>query len=283
LDPNRKKDDVDIFVEASMKIVNDLVYLMITNDRSAESIAGFDAALDSVWAYAEKFLAERTKRPDFGSGHTYFEKLMARKEISWEEILSTMTNFLFAGVDTTNGLTLWMLFNLSRFPEVQEKLYQEIVTVAGDGPVTAQHLEKMDYLKYVMRESFRSSPPFSPNLIFRILDHPIVLGGYEIPPGVRLAMPISTIQNDPKIVEKPEEFIPERWSKSAIAGRNGTPQEVIDSLIISKPFGYGPRMCVGSRLAEFSTEINLRIDIHQVKKLFLLSLAVQMINGIRIR
>ena len=51
---------------------------------------------------------------------------------------------------------LWWLYNLARFPEVQEKLYQEIESVLGeDDDVTPKHLAKLSYLKACLKESMR--------------------------------------------------------------------------------------------------------------------------------
>lgn len=64
-------------------------------------------------------------------------------------------NFFDFSVQTSNA-TLWWLYNLARFPTVQEKVYQEINSVLGnDGDVTPQHLAKLHYLKACLKESMR--------------------------------------------------------------------------------------------------------------------------------
>ena len=63
--------------------------------------------------------------------------------------------FCFFPVQTSNA-TLWWLYNLARFPTVQEKVYQEIKSVLGnDRDVTSQHLAKLRYLKACLKESMR--------------------------------------------------------------------------------------------------------------------------------
>jgi len=76
------------------------------------------------------------------------------------------------------------------------------------------------------------------------------MGGYQVPSGVKVSFVSCTVQQDPKVADEPEAFIPERWLPEAVAARKGTPKEVLDNKVIAKPFGFGPRMCLGARFAE---------------------------------
>jgi len=249
LDPNRVKDDMDKFVDAAVEAGRDMMNFTLFHDRSPEKWEKFVERMDIMVAVAEKMLKEKSRQPNFGKGGSLYEIIAKNHELTWDEILNSLTIFLLAGVDTTTNVLLWVLLNLGRNPKVQEKLYQEIIQVVGDGPVQEEHLEQLEYMRQVIRESHRLTP-LMPGSTFRVLDHPLVVGGYEVPPGVAFHFGISAVQKDPNFVENCEEFIPERWSKEAVAKRRGTPQEVIDTLVIAKPFGYGPRMCLGYRFAQ---------------------------------
>lgn len=50
--------------------------------------------------------------------------------------------------------------------------------------------------------------------------------------------------------DDPEDFLPERWMSEEVASRKGTDKELIDHQLLKNPFSFGPRMCLGSRLAE---------------------------------
>ncbi len=50
---------------------------------------------------------------------------------------------------------MYLLFELANNPDVQERLYQEIQSVVGERPPTAQDLESMPYLRGCIKESFR--------------------------------------------------------------------------------------------------------------------------------
>ena len=56
----------------------------------------------------------------------------------------------------TASTLLWFLYNLARFSDVQEKLFQEIDGVVGkNSPVTTQNISKLSYLKACLKESMR--------------------------------------------------------------------------------------------------------------------------------
>ena len=63
---------------------------------------------------------------------------------------------LFMTSTQTAQSLLWLLYNMARFPSVQEKLYQEIESVVGkDEDITTRHLAKLPYLKACLKESWR--------------------------------------------------------------------------------------------------------------------------------
>lgn len=85
-------------------------------------------------------------------------------------------------MQTANSV-LWLLYNLGRNPHVQDKLYQEVLSVVGqDEDVTSQSLAKLSYLKACVKESMRLNPIVA--ALGRILDQDIVLSGYNVPAQV---------------------------------------------------------------------------------------------------
>ena len=62
------------------------------------------------------------------------------------------------------------------------------------------------------------------------------------------------MSNSEAWVENPDQFIPERWSR-----RQSCDQSVVTNQIhpfVSLPFGFGPRMCIGRRLASMEVFTN---------------------------
>lgn len=61
-----------------------------------------------------------------------------------------------SGLFQTANSLLWALYNLSRNPHVQQKLFQEIESVLSptESP-SAENLKNMPYLKACLKESMR--------------------------------------------------------------------------------------------------------------------------------
>ena len=106
----------------------------------------------------------------------FFSKT-AKHNLKFEEIVSLMTDFFFAGIDTVSLLPLkkennfnswlrpflktataiyYILYELGRNEEAQEELFKEINTIVHkEKIITVEHLEKLKYLKYVLKETLR--------------------------------------------------------------------------------------------------------------------------------
>lgn len=68
------------------------------------------------------------------------------------------------------------------------------------------------------------------------------------------------ISRRPDLFHEPDKFIPERWLKSS-EGDKEKSKMVVPSPFSSLPFGHGPRMCIGRRIAE----LELQFALVQVK------------------
>ncbi|XP_022096091.1 cholesterol side-chain cleavage enzyme, mitochondrial-like [Acanthaster planci] len=132
-----------------------------------------------------------------------------------------------------------LLYCIANNPHVQEKLYSEINEVLQGGRVTVDKLKDLRYLKCCVKESsrmFMTVPGTS-----RILDHDIVINGYNVPKGTYINMCFQVMCRDPEIFEEPNEYRPERWLDV---------RKAPDMAFSHLPFGFGPRSCVGRRLVD---------------------------------
>eukprot|EP00441_Pelagodinium_beii_P042931 CAMPEP_0197638018 /NCGR_PEP_ID=MMETSP1338-20131121/13057_1 /TAXON_ID=43686 ORGANISM="Pelagodinium beii, Strain RCC1491" /NCGR_SAMPLE_ID=MMETSP1338 /ASSEMBLY_ACC=CAM_ASM_000754 /LENGTH=511 /DNA_ID=CAMNT_0043210523 /DNA_START=91 /DNA_END=1626 /DNA_ORIENTATION=- len=181
----------------------------------------------------------------------YVARVQRRGEISDDVLGTEVQGIVMAGLDTTFHVLLWNILNLAQYPAAQEALRQEVHQVLGpEAHFSREKLSEMPYLKAVMRESQRYTPA-APILTFRFLDEDLALCGYNIPAKTRIVMSVEAIQKDPRIVDDPHVFRPERFLADAVEARKGDPlKSILDHKLLGTPFSFGARMCLGARLAD---------------------------------
>ena len=150
------------------------------------------------------------------------------------------------GTDTTATTIEWMMAELLKHPNIMKKVQEEVRNVVGKkSKVDVDDINKMDYLKCVIKETFRLHPAV-PLLLPRETSANIKLGGYDVPSDVTVFINVWAIQRDPNWWEKPEEFIPERFENSSVDFKGQDFQFI--------PFGFGRRGCPGLLFGVASVE-----------------------------
>ncbi|XP_066297980.1 1,25-dihydroxyvitamin D(3) 24-hydroxylase, mitochondrial-like [Branchiostoma lanceolatum] len=224
-------------------------------------------AWDTVFRVGEKVmdrqLQEALEREESGEGEddqpNFLAFVNSTGRLSKDEIYSNTIELMGAAIDTTSNTLLWTLYELSRRPELQDRLYQEVTQVIGqDKVVTWDHLKDLHLLKAIIKETLRMYP-VAPN-ISRILEEDTVLMGYKLPAKTCVAAQVYSMGRDPQLFPDPDEFKPERWL------RTGEEHDEINPYS-SLPFGFGPRSCIGRRVAE----VELQLLLSKMSQQFVLS------------
>lgn len=176
-----------------------------------------------------------------------FEKLRTKGKIL--SVVMTL-DMLAAGIDTTGKVSAAILYFLAANKDVQHKLREE-VTKALPGSsdfVTKESLEQLQYLRAVVKETMRIAPVTSANL--RVMTKDVTLGGYNIPEGKAVIVPHLYLSLSEQHYKNAHQFKPERWMR-------GDPASELKSTnpFVSMPFGFGPRSCIGKRLANLEIEV----------------------------
>ncbi|KAL4340304.1 hypothetical protein GQ457_08G013980 [Hibiscus cannabinus] len=201
-------------------------------------------------------------RTDDGHVLAYVDTLLdlhlpeEKRKLTEEEIIGLSSEFLNAGTDTTSTALQWIMANMVKYPQVQEKLFMEIKGVVGnregDHQVKEDDLQKLPYLKAVILEGLRRHPP-GHFLLPHTAREDTVLGGFLVPKNATINFMVAEMGWDPKVWEDPMAFKPERFLSNR---RNG---EAVFDITGSKeikmmPFGVGRRICPGLALAMLHLE-----------------------------
>lgn len=157
---------------------------------------------------------------------------------------------MFAGgTDTTYTALEWALTELIKHSKTMKKVQEEVRRIAGSKSyINEDHIEKMFYLKAVIKETLRLHPPV-PLLLPRQATKDVQVGGYNIPAKSRVIINAWAIGRDPASWEEPEKFKPERFLDNCSSFKGN------DFHFI--PFGAGRRGCPGATFAIAIVELVL--------------------------
>ncbi|XP_056145234.1 sterol 26-hydroxylase, mitochondrial [Lampris incognitus] len=173
----------------------------------------------------------------------YLTHLLLSEQMTINEILGSITELLLAGVDTTSNTISWSLYHMAREPEIQEKLYQEVMSVCPGNKVPAsEDIARMPYLKAIIRETLRLYPVVPGNARVTV-ENEIVVGGHLFPKKTLFHLCHFAVSYDETVFPEPHAFLPQRWLRG---GEEKGKQHPFGSV----PFGFGIRACLGRRVAE---------------------------------
>ncbi|XP_021742026.1 cytochrome P450 71A1-like [Chenopodium quinoa] len=173
-----------------------------------------------------------------------------KHDMSLDSIKAVILDMFAAGTDTTYTLVEWVVIELIRNPRVMKELQKELRKIVGGKgrKVCEDDLEKLTYLKAVIKEALRIHPP-GPLLVIRESLQDSKVNGFDIDAGTLVIINAWAIQTDPIYWEEPEQFRPERFLNSSnLADFKGQDFRYI-------PFGAGRRGCPGISFALANAEL----------------------------
>lgn len=154
--------------------------------------------------------------------------------------------FFLAGFDTVAQTMSFVAYELACNPDIQQKLYEEILDVVNevdDQKITYEQLQSMKYLDQVVSESMRKWPAAPVTDRLCVKDYELKYDGKVLNFEKKVHsvfIPIWSLHRDPQYYPDPEKFDPERFSDE-------NKHKIQDFTYL--PFGAGPRNCIGSRFA----------------------------------
>eukprot|EP00924_Labyrinthula_sp_SR-Ha-C_P016419 snap_masked-scaffold_6-processed-gene-2.22-mRNA-1 protein AED:1.00 eAED:1.00 QI:0/-1/0/0/-1/1/1/0/561 len=175
------------------------------------------------------------------------------KDNMWDdEILYSAFSLCLAGTYNGSLLLGWTIYWLSKNPNVQKELYEELTTymnckgISCLSSITATELEELPYLNGVIREAGRLTPPTAHNLVDVGTDLEFY-DGTKIPKGTRITYAPYAYGNSSDNYEDVTKFYPRRWIESDKAAK-----------LLPGPkhnFELRDRKCLGQYYARFQTKV----------------------------
>jgi len=213
------------------------------NLRERRALADLDAMLQ---------ILIRTRRAS-GDGHDDLLSLLlaavdedSGARMSDQQLRDEMMTLFLAGHETTANALTWTLYLLSRHPDVDTKLFDELQRVLADRVPSVSDLPKLPYTEMVIREALRLYPP-APGLAREPIED-VTIGGYNVPKGSLVSANTYAIQRDSRFFADPERYDPDRFAP-------GWEERIPRYAYL--PFGAGPRVCIGSGFAMMEARLIL--------------------------
>jgi cytochrome P450 len=166
--------------------------------------------------------------------------------MSDRELIDEVMTLVVAGHETTASGLNWTWYLLSQNPEAEARLHAEIDAAPDMLTPSLAQMESLAYTQQVVNEALRLYPPGW--LLSRRTIETDVLGGYDIPAGANVLLPLYLLHRDGRFWKDPEAFWPERFAPEHEAER---------PRFSYMPFAAGPRHCIGETFALYEMLMHL--------------------------
>jgi cytochrome P450 len=182
----------------------------------------------------------------------YLAMLMAARDkdsgepMGERELIDEVMTLIVAGHETTASGLNWTWYLLSQHPEAEARLHAEIDAAPELAAPTLTQMEALSYTQQVISEALRLYPPGW--VLSRRTIAADELGGYAVPPGTNVLLPLYLLHRHPLFWRDPETFDPDRFAPEHEAER---------PRFAYMPFAAGPRHCIGETFALYEMLMHL--------------------------
>ncbi|MEM9726873.1 MAG: cytochrome P450, partial [Pseudomonadota bacterium] len=180
------------------------------------------------------------------------------RPLSDDDMADMLLTLVGAGHETSAHTLSWALYCLAHQPRLQDALaaeareaLSEVGAEVGDGdapdaasPLTQVAPERLALTEAVIKETLRLFPVVP--MMGRVATQDETWRGERVPAGAMCAVPIYALHRHDLYWERPDEFDIGRWLNQPAPPRT-----------LYMPFGAGPRVCIGMRLAMMEMVLGL--------------------------
>ncbi|XP_050353663.1 cytochrome P450 6B5-like [Nymphalis io] len=168
------------------------------------------------------------------------EKKIERIEVNEELLVAQCSLFFSAGFQTTSSTINYLMYELARNKQAQERLIEEVDAYFNKhGDIKYECMSELPYIEACIEEALRLYPVL-PAITREVMSSYTMPTGLRLQKGDRVHIPIYYIHRQPENFPDPTVYRPERFF--------GDEKKKIKPYTYM-PFGEGPRVCIGARVA----------------------------------
>ncbi|PKX89091.1 cytochrome P450 [Aspergillus novofumigatus IBT 16806] len=211
-----------------------------------KTIPGFDSQVKLFIKYSEdEIIKARKKDQDDSFVFSWLWKDYLKGPQSKQarmNLTSDASLIVFAGSDAIAIVLTGLFYFLASMPQQLRRLQLEIdeLQMGLDGKIDSDTLAKLPHLNGLINECLRLHYPGPSGFPRKTPPQGVYIGEKYIPGDVLVKVPFHTLFRDERNFERPEEFIPERWT---------TQKELVLKPSVFTPFLSGTYSCVGKQFA----------------------------------
>jgi cytochrome P450 len=168
--------------------------------------------------------------------------------MSKAQLVDEVSTLIVAGHETSAGTLNWAWYLISRHPQVEERLLDELQRLPPDEELSFDDVTGLDYTRWLLQETLRLYPPVW--LFTRRAIAADRFGDTDIQPGSHVFISPYLLHRQETFWTEPEVFEPERFDPR----RAGA--EIKDAYI---PFSLGARRCIGEYFAMVEMQFHIAI------------------------
>jgi len=194
------------------------------------------------------------------------------RHMSDKELIDEVMTMIIAGHETSAGTLNWAWYELSRNPNIEQCLLDEIQSVLVNDQLAFDDIAKLRYTKQIINETMRLYPPVW--LFTRKALGEDRLGGYTVPPGTDIYMLPYLTHRKSEYWDTPHKFSPDHFRE------DGTNLKHKYAFI---PFSAGSRRCIGEYFSYIEMQTHLALLVTKFKLRYVPGEPVELDPGINLR
>mmetsp|Transcript_30640 Transcript_30640/g.86665 ORF Transcript_30640/g.86665 Transcript_30640/m.86665 type:complete len:403 (-) Transcript_30640:455-1663(-) len=155
---------------------------------------------------------------------SFLRRLTSHRDPGTKESLSNVAVasqaflFMLAGYETTANALAFTLYNVTRFPEVEKKIIEEVDAFGRDKEPNYHDIQEghFKYIEAAVNEALRMYPPATASAV-RTLSEDTKLGDMVVPAKSNVMVNILALHYDEEQWPEPDTFKPERFLKVSLS------------------------------------------------------------------
>ncbi|XP_029574380.1 cytochrome P450 2K1 [Salmo trutta] len=180
--------------------------------------------------FVDSFLVQKQNLEESGNMNSHYHT---------ENLIQTVANLFTAGTDTTGTTLRWGLLLMAKYPDIQDRVQEEISTVIGFRQALVEDRKNLPYTDAVIHETQRLAN-IAPMSIPHTTSQDITFQGYFIKKGTDVLPLLTSVLRDESEWKSPHTFNPAHFLDEE--GRFVRKDAFM-------PFSAGRRVCLGESLA----------------------------------